>query len=153
MSAVLGVKRGAQSAEPLPSAERGVRNAECRTSGSVANEPLRIRSKNMALRVIKLVDALPTKRSAEAIARQLVRSAMSVGANYRAACRARSPAEFCAKLGIVEEEADETSYWLELLSDAEIVPRAKLTDLQREVHEITAMVIASIKTARGRRKS
>jgi four helix bundle protein len=134
-------------------AERGVRSAECRTNGSTVDEPLRMRTKKKALRVIKLVDALPTKRSAEAIARQLVRSAMSVGANYRAACRARSPAEFCAKLGIVEEESDETSYWLELLADAEIVSQPKLTDLQREVHEITAMVIASIKTARNRRKS
>ena len=139
------------------SAERGVRNAELQTDDSSlrrdsVSEPLKVRTKALAVRVIKLVDALPTKRSAEAISRQLVRSAMSVGANYRAACRARSPAEFCAKLGIVEEEADETTYWLELLVDAELVPAAKLADLRREVNEITAMVIASIKTARGRKR-
>jgi four helix bundle protein len=78
----------------------------------------------------------------------LIRSATSIGANYRAARRGRSPAEFCAKLGIAEEEADETSYWLELLIEAELVKPTKLTDLQREVDEITAMIIGSIKTAR-----
>jgi four helix bundle protein len=106
----------------------------------------------MAVRVIKLVDALPNKRSADVIGRQVIRSATSVGANYRAAQRARSPAEFCAKLGISEEEADETSYWLELLVDADLVSEAKLAKLRQEADEITAMIVSSIKTARGRKR-
>jgi four helix bundle protein len=75
---------------------------------------LKQRTKSFALRIIKVVDALPKTRSANVIGNQLLRSGTSVGANYRAACRARSPAEFVAKLGIVEEEADESGYWLEL---------------------------------------
>jgi four helix bundle protein len=109
---------------------------------------LRVRTKAFALRVIRLVDSLPTRRSCEVIGKQLLRSATSVGANYRAACRARSPAEFCAKMGIVEEEADESAYWLELLMDGEIVKREVLADLHAEAGEIVAMVVASIKTAR-----
>jgi four helix bundle protein len=107
----------------------------------------------LAVRVIKLVDALPAKRSCDAIARQLIRSATSIGANYRSARRGRSPAEFCAKLGIAEEEADETSYWLELLVEAGLVSEATLDSLRREVHEITAMIVSSIKTARNRKDS
>jgi four helix bundle protein len=83
------------------------------------------------------------------IGRQLLRSATSVGANYRSACRGRSPAEFCAKLGIVEEEADESAYWMELLIEGEVVGREVLADLHAEAGEIVAMVVASIRTARG----
>src|SRR5690349_58884 len=82
---------------------------------------LRTRTKQFALRIIKLVDALPHTRAADVIGRQLLRSATSVGANYRSAQRGRSRAEFCAKLGIVEEECDESAYWLELLGESEIV--------------------------------
>ena len=111
--------------------------------------PLFVRSKQFALRVIRLVDTLPRKNlSGDVIGRQLLRSATSVGANYRAACRARSSAEFCAKLGIVEEEADESVYWLELLADGNIVKRELLTDLLNEANEITAMVVSSIQTAK-----
>src|SRR3954454_24160553 len=107
------------------------------------------RTKQFALRVIRLVDRLPNnKRSGDVIGKQLLRSATSVGANYRSACRARSPAEFLAKMGIVEEEADESAYWMELLIDAEIVKREVLGDLYAEADEIVAMVVASIKTAR-----
>jgi four helix bundle protein len=105
----------------------------------------------LAVRVIKLVDALPSKRSCDVIGRQLIRSATSIGANYRAAPRGRSPAEFCAKLGISEEEADETSYWLELLVDADMVSEAKLASLRAEVNDIAAMIVSSIKTARRRK--
>ena len=79
---------------------------------------LKTRTKAFAVRVIKLVDKLPDSRASNAIARQMVRSGMSVGANYRAACRAKSRADFIAKLGIVEEECDETVYWMELLVES-----------------------------------
>ena len=107
------------------------------------------RTKAFAVRVIKLVDSLPKTRSASVIGNQLLRSATSVGANYRSAKRARSSAEFCSKLGIVEEEADESVYWLELLVESGLIAENLLADLLREAHEIVAMVVASIKTARG----
>ena len=110
---------------------------------------LRTRTKKFALRVIRLVSQLPKTTEAQVIGKQLLRSATSVGANYRAACRGRSPAEFRAKLGIVEEEADESCYWIELLGDSEIVRNQLLEDLLKESDEITAMVVASIKTSRG----
>ncbi len=110
---------------------------------------LRIRTKAFALRVMRLVDSLPVKRSCDVIGKQLLRSATSVGANYRSACRGRSPAEFIAKMGIVEEEADESAYWMELLVEGDVVKQEVLADLQAEAGEIVAMVVASIRTARG----
>jgi len=80
----------------------------------------------------------------------LLRAATSVGANYRAACRARSKAEFIAKLGIVEEESDECSYWLELLVEAGLMKQERVADLVKEADEITAIVVSSIQTARGK---
>ncbi len=109
---------------------------------------LRTRTKQMAIRVIRLVNRLPNSRAAGNIAHQILRSATSVGANYRAAQRARSPAEFRAKLGIVEEEADETAYWIELLMESELVKRDLLEDLYQEINEITAMIVASINTSK-----
>jgi four helix bundle protein len=108
------------------------------------------RTKQMALRVIKMVEALPKGMTAPVIGRQVLRSATSVGANYRAACRARSTADMIAKLKIVEEEADETLYWLELLIEAEILPASRLQPLIQEINEIVAMTVASIKTLRHR---
>ena len=108
------------------------------------------RTRQAALRVIRVVESLPRSRTADVIGRQLLRSGTSIGANYRAACRGKSPADMVAKLGIVEEEADETLYWLELLVEAKVVPAAKLGPLQNEVGEILAMIVASIKTLRGR---
>lgn len=110
------------------------------------------RTKTLALRVIKLSESLPKTRSADVIGRQMIRSATSVGANYRAACRAKSTADLINKLKIVEEEADETQYWLELLSEASILPAAQLVDLIKEVDEIIAMTVASIKTLRSQTK-
>jgi four helix bundle protein len=107
------------------------------------------RTKRFAVRVIRLVDSLPSKRSADVIGKQLLRATTSVGASYRAACRGRSKAEFCAKLGIVEEEADECVYWLELLVESELVAERLLSPLITEASEIVAMVVASIRTARG----
>jgi four helix bundle protein len=116
------------------------------------NEPdLKKRTKAFALRIFKLVDALPKTTTGRALASQIVRSGTSVAANYRAACRARSTADFIAKMGIVEEEADETLFWLELLEESGLVPAAKLTAIKREVDELIAITVASIKTARRNR--
>ena len=114
-------------------------------------DELKLRTKRFALRVMKLVDTLPKGRSADVVGRQVLRSATSVGANYRAACRARSKAEFMAKLGIVEEECDETLYWFELLIEGGLVKHSQLADLAQEGDEILAIVIASIQTARRNR--
>jgi four helix bundle protein len=117
----------------------------------MSTEQLLPRTKSFAVRVMKLVDSLPNRRAANVVGNQVIRSATSVGANYRAARRARSPAESCSKLGIVEEEADESVYWLELLIEADLVRAARLKDLLQEANEIIAMVVASIRTARSRK--
>jgi four helix bundle protein len=108
------------------------------------------RTKQLGLRVIGLVQALPRTDAGQVIGRQLLRAGTSVGANYRAACRGRSRADVIAKLKIVEEESDETCYWLELLIDAKVVPAKRLQPLLQEANEIVAMVVASIKTLRSR---
>ena len=105
----------------------------------------------MQLRIIKLVDSLPPASSAQIIGKQLLRWGTSVGANYRAACRAKSSADLIHKLSIVEEEADECLYWLELLNDSGIVAEKKLSKLYSDVNEILAMTVSSIKTMRARR--
>jgi len=110
------------------------------------------RTKSVALRVIKLVEALPSQQSAEIMGKQLLRSATSVGANYRSACRGKSTADVIAKLCIVEEEADESLYWMELLIEAGIISAPRLESLRAEMNEILAMTVASIKTLRGRSK-
>jgi four helix bundle protein len=108
------------------------------------------RTKNIALRVIKLIEALPRGRAEDVIARQLMRSATSIGANYRAACRGRSAADMIARLSVVEEEADEAIYWIELLTEADYVPAKKVEPLRNEIHEVVSMTVASIKTLRSR---
>ncbi|QBG48423.1 four helix bundle protein [Verrucomicrobia bacterium S94] len=110
-------------------------------------DELRIRTKQFALRIMKLVETLPNTVAGKAIANQLMRSGTSVGANYRAACRARSNAEFIAKLGIVLEEADETEFWLELIMDGQLLPKDKVESLKKEAAQITAIMAASRKTA------
>ena len=110
------------------------------------------RTKAFALRVVRPIDTLPGRRSADVLGTQLLRCATSVGANYRAACRGRSTAEFCAKMGIVEEEADESGYWLEMLGESGLVKPELLRDLLREASEITAITVASIRTARANQK-
>jgi four helix bundle protein len=112
------------------------------------SKDLKVRTKAFAVRCIRLVDSLPNSRSCDVIGRQLLKSATSVGANYRSACRGRSTAEFCSKLGIVEEEADESAYWIELLQEADIVKKDLLAPLHEESGEILAMVVASIRTAK-----
>jgi four helix bundle protein len=108
------------------------------------------RTKQIALRVVRLVQSLPRNRVADKIGDQLIKSGTSIGANYRAACRGRSPADVIAKLKIVEEEADETIYWMEILCEANIIKARRLVSLMSEVEEILAMVVASIKTLRKR---
>ena len=118
------------------------------------NEPdLKRRTKAFALRILKLVDALPKTTAGRALASQIVRSGTSVAANYRAACRARSTADFIAKMGIVEEESDETLFWLELLEESELVSATKLAAIKQEANELIAITITSIKTARRNRSS
>ena len=111
---------------------------------------LKARTKRYVLRVIRLTESLPKGRSTEVIGRQLLRSATSVGANYRAACRSRSVADFVAKMTLVEEEADESNYWLELLVEAKLVEAKRLEPLMKETGEIVAIAVSSIKTARKR---
>ena len=112
------------------------------------------RTKSFALRVLALIDALPEKRSARVLAHQVGRSGTSVGANYRAACRAKSAADMINKLTIVEEEADETGFWLELIEEHGLMKPEKLSGLKTEAGELTAMMVASRKTLlRNNRKS
>jgi len=99
---------------------------------SMNEQQCKNRTKQLGVRVIRMVDALPQSRSADVIGRQILRSATSVGANYRAACRAKSPADIINKLKIVEEEADETLFWQELLIEAEVMPQARLAELIAE---------------------
>jgi four helix bundle protein len=105
------------------------------------------RTKQFALRIMKLVGALPKSIQGRAIASQLMRSGTSVAANYRAACRSRSKAEFVAKLGTVEEEADETAFWLELIIEGSLLTPAQIQPLLTEACEIVAITAASKKTA------
>jgi four helix bundle protein len=108
------------------------------------------RTKQLALRFIEIVDALPKNRTADVIGRQLIRSGTSIGANYRAACRGKSTADVIAKLRIVEEEADESAYWMELLIESGLIPEAQLSGLLQETNEIIAMTVASIRTLQKR---
>lgn len=112
---------------------------------------LRERTKNFALAVIGLVESLPRGRAAEVISNQLLRAGTSVGANYRAACHARSRREFIAKMGIVEEEADEACFWLELLADRRLGDVTQIAELREEGHQLVAMTASSIRTARKAR--
>ncbi len=106
---------------------------------------MKLRTKNFAVRIINLVDALPYKKICWDVGRQLLRSGTSVGANYRAACRARSNAEFKSRLGVVEEEADETLYWMELLIESGVVKATQLQPLMVEADEILRIVVSAIK--------
>jgi four helix bundle protein len=114
---------------------------------------LKARTKEFALRVIRLVDALPNTVKGRAIANQITRSATSIVANYRAACRARSRAEFIAKIGVVVEGADETAFWLELIIDSNVRGKTQIEPLLKEPSELVAIMAASRKSAIGNRKS
>ena len=109
------------------------------------------RTKKLAVAIIKQMDKLPNSRAADVVARQVIRSGTSIGANYRAACRAKSTADMINKMKIVEEEADETQYWLEILVEASLAPKEQVADIHKETDEILAMTVASIKTLRNRK--
>ncbi|MCS7211164.1 MAG: four helix bundle protein [Chloroherpetonaceae bacterium] len=114
----------------------------------MTSDELKARTKQFALRIIKLTEALPKTMTADVIGRQLLRSATSVAANYRSACRARSRADFVSKITVVEEEADETMFWLELIVESGLVSENRLADLYKEAKELTAIFTASGRTAK-----
>jgi four helix bundle protein len=114
------------------------------------NVTLQHRTRDFALRVIRLSNALPDDRIGWVIGKQIWRSGTSIGANYRSACRSRSDKDVLARMGIAEEEADETMYWFELLMEAEILPRNRLNDVYKETEEILNMIAASIITVKKR---
>jgi four helix bundle protein len=114
-------------------------------------EEMKKRTKAFAVEVIKLAEELPSSPGARIIEGQLIRSGTSVGSNYRASCRAKSLADFIAKMGIVEEEADETAYWMELLVEAGILPPERIQILYKEANEILAITVSSIKTAKKKK--
>ena len=111
---------------------------------------LKKRTKQFAIRIVRLYQALPKRDEARVIGRQVLRSGTSVAANYRAVCRARSKAEFISKMGIVVEEIDETVFWLELLVDAGIIAQSRMESLLKEATELLAIFAASQHTARNR---
>ena len=114
---------------------------------------LKQRTKIFARRVLRLIEALPTSRSGNIIANQLGRSGTSVGANYRAVCRARSDADFYSKLGIVEEEADESAFWLELVVEERMLTPRRVQPLRDEADALTAIMVSSRKTLAARKQN
>jgi four helix bundle protein len=110
---------------------------------------LRQRTKDFALRIIRLYTALPKVDEAQVLGKQVLRSGTSIGAHYREASRSRSDAEFLSKIGLGLQELDETAYWLELLAEANIVPRIMLADLLRETDELTAIFVTIAKNVKG----
>ena len=114
---------------------------------------LKKRTKDFALSIIRLLESLPPVKTSDVIGRQLLRSATSVGANYRAACRARSKAEFLSKISIVEEEADESLYWLELLQESHLLSDSVLQPFLKEADELTAIFTAASITAKKNRNA
>ena len=117
----------------------------------MTQEEMKARTKKFALRVIRLVESLPNTKTANVIGNQLIRSGTSVEANYRAACRAKSTADFISKLSIVEEENDESIYWMELLIESKTVEANLLQNLMKEADEILSIIVSSIKTSKERR--
>lgn len=119
----------------------------------INREDIKNRTKKLAIQIIEFCDTLPRQTKYFVIEKQLIRSATSFGANYRATCRGKSKADFIAKLGIVEEEADETLYWLELIVELDNQYREKVIPLYKEMNEILSIIVASKKTARKETKN
>ena len=115
----------------------------------ITKHDLTKRTKEFALRVINLTNALPGSSAGSVLGKQLLRAATSVGANYRAALRARSKRDFANKIGVVLEESDESCYWMELIVEANILPEARVSELLREANELTAIFAATHKTAKA----
>jgi four helix bundle protein len=126
-----------------------LRIADFELNTNMTPDEFKNRTKRFALRVIKLVQNLPSTREGDVLGRQLLRSGTSVAANYRAACRAKSVADFINKLGTVEEESDESALWMELIVAAGIMPSARVNALLKEAGELTAMTVASINKSRA----
>jgi len=115
-----------------------------------SNKDLRVRTKSFALRIIKLFSSLPKTNEAQVMGKQVLRSGTSVGAHYREACRARSTAEFISKIEGGLQELEETVYWLELLTESNIVKEERLKPLLQEADELIAILVASVKKAKAR---
>jgi len=115
-------------------------------------EQMKQRTKRFAFRVMRLAESLPRGRTGDTVGKQLLRSGMSVGANYRTACRARLTADFVAKMGLVEEEADEAMFWMELLVESELTKKEMVADLMQECSQTIAIVVSSINTVRGSKR-
>lgn len=115
------------------------------------SEDMKSRTKQFSLRVIRLVESLPNTKTANVIGNQLLRSGTSVGANYRAACRAKSTADFINKLAIVEEESDESMYWMELLVESNQIKQNLIENLHNENNEILSIIVSAIKTSKEKR--
>jgi four helix bundle protein len=133
--------------------EGGRRKAEKTAPGGrgiVKNEQMRDRTKQFALRIIRMYGELPKRTDAEVMGKQVLRSGTSVAANYREACRARSDAELLSKLGLVESELDETMLWLELLVESGIVEAGRMSSLLAEADELIRITVAAIKTTKAR---
>jgi len=130
-----------------------IANLKFQIAREMTPDELRTRTKQFALRIIKLVGALPKNIEGRAIASQLVRCGTSVAANYRAACRARSRPEFVAKMGVVLEEADETQFWLELIIEASLLSAQRAQPLLDEANELVAIFVATRKSASSNLKS
>ena len=127
----------------------GLASADCELkNGTMTTQELKNRTFDFGVRVITAVEGLPKTETARILERQLLRAGTSVGANYRAAARARSQADFISKLGVVEEERDESAYWMEMIVAQKLLKRAKLNNLLAEANELLAITVASIKTAR-----
>jgi four helix bundle protein len=116
-------------------------------------DDIRKRTKVFALRVIRLVESLPRGKTADVIGRQVLRSGTSMAANYRSACRAKSPADFVSKMGTVEEETDESIFWMELLVESGLMAEPLVKNLMSEADELLAIIVSSIKTVRKTAKS
>ena len=119
----------------------------------MTSDELKHRTKTFAVEIVKFARNLPNDVASHHIAGQLLRSGTAVGSNYRASCRAKSRADFVSKMNNVEEEADETLFWLEVLVDTDIVPRRAVATLMDEAEQLLRIVVASITTARGGRRT
>ncbi|MEI7509617.1 MAG: four helix bundle protein [Flavobacterium sp.] len=116
----------------------------------MTNDELKNRTKNFSLSVLNLIEKMPNSMSTRVVINQIARSATSVGANYRAVCRARSDKEFVAKLNIVLEEADETQFWLEIIEEMKWINQSELNGLQKEANELVAIFVSTLKTVNNR---
>ena len=125
-----------------------IESGECRMFTPMNHQNLQIRTKQFALQVIQFCERLPNDETSKILKRQLLRAGCSVGANYRAACRAKSKPAFISKMGDVLEEADESGYWLELLSESGKVDEKAVAPVLREANELVAISISSINTAK-----